>query len=58
MRRFPLLIRLLNHHLRRHIRRRNDNPRMAAMAPFVLSVLDHVHLVTPFGDVWCGLEVH
>ncbi len=38
---------------------RCDNDfRMTTVAPVVFLVLDHVHLVAPFGDVGTGLEVY
>ena len=52
---------LLNRSFRRHVvhvGRRNDNPRMTAVTPVILLVLDHVHLVTPLSDMRTGFEVH
>ena len=49
---------ILHHSLVGDVGRCDDHSRMTAMAPVVLLVLDHVHLMTPFGDVRTGLEIH
>lgn len=44
--------------LRGHLRSGHDDSRMAAMAPVVLLVLNHVHLMAPLGDMRSWLEIH
>lgn len=57
----PPLQRPLTRHLgiiRRRADGQHDDARMAALAPVVFAVLDHVHLMAPLGDGGGGLEVH
>jgi len=45
---------LLQHLLQGHFQSRDFG--MASLAPLVFSVLYHVYLVAPFGDVFAGLQ--